>query len=306
MATRAGFVALLGEPNAGKSTLTNRLVGARVSAVTHKRQTTRARIRGIATWGGSQMVIVDTPGVFCPERRLERAMTAAAWNEANGGDVVLVVVPAHRRQSAEWAHLLHRLTLLDKGRRSRIPKVLVINKVDLIKPPQLLPLAEALNGQFPFAATFMVSALRGRGLRELKDWLARAMPRGPWLYPAEQQSDVPLPVMAADITWEKLMLRLHEELPYALTVETGSCQECGDGAVRIEQDVYVMRESHKSMALGKGGQVVKSISMAARQELERRLGRRVHLFLRVKLRPGWQEEAVRYENMGLRFRDGDR
>lgn len=300
--TRAGFVALIGEPNAGKSTLTNRMVGAKVSIVTHKVQTTRTRIRGVAIEGASQIVFVDTPGLFRPRRRLDRAMVAAAWGGAADADVVVLLVEAHRGMTDGVRAILEAL-------RERItPKqkvALAINKIDRVKSEALLALTADLNAAFPFAQTFMISAEKGHGVEDLRRWLAEELPEGPWLYPEDQIADLPMRMIAAEMTREKLTLRLHEELPYQLTVETESWQERKDGSVRIDQVVYVARDGHKGIVLGNKGETIKAISTAARAEIADFLGRPVHLFLQVKVRENWLEEAARYSEMGLEFRDGN-
>ncbi|MEL6551096.1 MAG: GTPase Era [Pseudomonadota bacterium] len=296
---RAGFVALIGEPNAGKSTLLNWMVGAKVSIVTHKVQTTRARIRGVALDGASQIVFVDTPGIFKPRRRLDRAMVTAAWGGMADADVTVLLVEAHRGLTTGVRQILEAL----EDRPGRL--VLAINKIDRVEAPKLLALAEELNALRPFEETFMISAERGHGCADLKAWLAREMPAGPWLYPEDQIADLPLRMIAAEMTREKLTLRLHQELPYQLTVETEAWEEREDGTARIDQVIYVMRDGHKGIVLGKKGETVKAISQAARGELEEFLGRKVHLFVQVKVRPGWLEERARYAEMGLEFRDGD-
>jgi GTP-binding protein Era len=300
--TRAGFVALIGEPNAGKSTLLNRMVGAKVSIVTHKVQTTRARIRGIAMAGQTQIVFVDTPGLFRPRRRLDRAMVAAAWGGAADADIVVLLVEAHRGLTSGVQAILDRIKAdLPQGR----PVALVLNKIDRVKAEQLLPLAETLNAAHGFAATFMLSAERGHGIEGFRDWLAATLPPGPWLYPEDQLADLPLRLLAAETTREKLTLRLHEELPYQLTVETEKWEDREDGSVRIDQIVYVARDGHKGIVLGAKGQTLKSVGQAARAEIAEFLGRPVHLFVTVKLRENWMDEAERYGEMGLDFRDGD-
>lgn len=301
MTTRAGFVALIGEPNAGKSTLLNRMVGAKVSIVTHKVQTTRARIRGVAMAGDSQIVFVDTPGLFRPRRRLDRAMVAAAWGGAADADVIVLLIEAHRGKTDGVDTILSALTEKATGRRV----VLAINKIDRVEAPVLLKLTEEMNEAFPFERTFMISAERGYGVEDLRDWLAQAMPESPFLYPEDQIADLPMRMIAAEMTREKLTLRLHEELPYQLTVETEHWEERKDGSARIDQVVYVARDGHKGIVLGKGGETIKAVSKAAREELEEFMGRRVHLFLQVKVRPNWLEEAERYTEMGLDFRDGN-
>lgn len=300
MTTRAGFAALIGEPNAGKSTLTNRLVGAKVSIVTHKVQTTRARIRGVALHGAAQIVLVDTPGLFAPRRRLDRAMVAAAWGGAADADVIVLLVEAHRGITKGVEAILERLPEVAGPR----PVALAINKIDRVAAPVLLGLTRDLNERFDFAETFMISAEKGHGCDDLLAWLAARMPESPWLYPEDQIADLPLRMIAAEITREKLTLRLHQELPYQLTVESEGWEEREDGSVRIDQVVYVSRDGHKGIVLGRGGETAKAVSRAARLELEEFLGRRVHLFLQVKVRPGWLEEAARYREMGLDFSDG--
>lgn len=300
MSTRAGFVALIGEPNAGKSTLTNRLVGAKVSIVTHKVQTTRARIRGVAMDGEAQIVLVDTPGLFKPRRTLDRAMVAAAWGGAADADIVVLLVEAHRGITDGVEDILGRLQEIGTGRKV----ALAINKIDRVKAEDLLALTQELNARHPFAETFMISAERGHGCEDLRHWLGNNLPEGPWLYPEDQIADLPLRMIAAEITREKLTLRLHQELPYQLTVETEHWQEREDGSARIDQMIYVARDGHKGIVLGKRGETVKAVSKAAREELEEFLGRRVHLFLQVKVRPNWLDEAERYSEMGLDIRDG--
>ena len=299
--TRAGFVALIGEPNAGKSTLLNRMVGAKVSIVTHKVQTTRARIRGVAIEGDSQIVFVDTPGLFQPRRRLDRAMVAAAWGGASDADVVVLLIEAHRGMTDGVRRILD--TLQERMGRARV--ALAINKIDRVKAEELLALSEKMNAAYPFVETFMISAEKGYGCDDLKKWLAAQVPLSPWLYPEDQIADLPLRMIAAEITREKLTLRLHQELPYQLTVETENWEERADGSARIDQVVYVARDGHKGIVLGKKGETAKAVGKAAREELEEFLGRRVHLFLQVKVRPNWLEESARYSEMGLDFKDGN-
>ena len=301
MTTRAGFIALIGEPNAGKSTLLNRMVGAKVSIVTHKVQTTRARIRGVALEGDAQLVFVDTPGLFRPRRRLDRAMVAAAWGGAADADIVVLLVEAHRGITDGVARILEELPKTVKSQTV----ALAINKIDRVKSDALLSLTQDLNERFPFTETFMISAEKGHGVQDLRHWLAETLPNGPWLYPEDQIADLPMRVIAAEITREKLTLRLHQELPYQLTVETESWEERKDGSVRIDQVIYVARDGHKGILLGKKGETIKGVSQASRTELEEFLGCRVHLFLQVKVRPGWLDEAERYSEMGLDFRDGN-
>lgn len=300
--TRAGFVALIGEPNAGKSTLLNRMVGAKVSIVTHKVQTTRARIRGIAMAGDAQIVFVDTPGLFRPRRRLDRAMVAAAWGGAADADIVVLLIEAHRGLTDGVRAILDAL-------REKLPAksrvALALNKIDRVKAEALLALAQEANAAFPFEKTFMISAERGHGVEDLKAWLAAELPEGPWFYPEDQIADLPMRMIAAEITREKLTLRLHEELPYQLTVETEHWQDRDDGSARIDQVIYVARTGHKGIVLGHGGETIKAVGRDARAELAEFLGRPVHLFLQVKVRENWQEERERYSEMGLEFKDGD-
>lgn len=297
--TRAGFVALIGEPNAGKSTLLNWMVGAKVSIVTHKVQTTRARIRGVALEGGSQIVFVDTPGLFQPRRRLDRAMVAAAWGGAADADITVLLIEAHRGVTKGVERILETL----EEHPGRI--ALAINKIDRVEAPDLLALTEDMNSRREFEQTFLISAEKGHGCADLKAWLAGQMPESPWLYPEDQIADLPLRMIAAEMTREKLTLRLHQELPYQLTVETEKWEERKDGSARIDQMIYVSRDGHKGIVLGNKGETVKAVGKAARMELEEFLGRRVHLFLQVKVRPNWLEERERYDEMGLDFRDGN-
>ncbi|WP_375254815.1 GTPase Era [Yoonia sp.] len=299
--TKAGFVALIGEPNAGKSTLLNRMVGAKVSIVTHKVQTTRARIRGVAMAENAQLIFIDTPGLFKPRRRLDRAMVAAAWGGAADADVVVLMIEAHRGVTEGVKAILE--TLSDRTGTSSV--ALAINKIDKVKSEVLLALTKEMNEAYPFAETFMISAERGHGCDSLRDWLTTQIPEGPYLYPEDQIADLPMRMIAAEMTREKLTLRLHQELPYELTVETENWEERPDGSARIDQLIYVARDGHKGIVLGKGGETVKSVSKAARLELEDFLGRRVHLFLKVKVRPNWLEESERYSEMGLDFKDGN-
>ena len=292
--TRCGFVAIIGAPNAGKSTLINSLVGAKVSIVTHKVQTTRTRVRAIAIVGNAQIIFVDTPGIFKPRRKLDEAMVEAAWAGAADADVVAFLVDARRGLDEENERILEGLK--KSGRKA----ILVLNKVDLIEKGKLLELADRFNAEFSFEATFMVSALKGDGVADLRDYLAERMPEGPWLYPPDQLSDFPLRMLAAEITREKLYLRLHDELPYASHVETELWEERPDGSIRIEQTIYVLRESQKKIVIGKGGQTIKEIGQAARKELSELLGgRKVHLFLFVKVREKWDQDPERLRNLGL-------
>ena len=298
--TQAGFIALIGEPNAGKSTLLNRMVGAKVSIVTHKVQTTRARIRGICMEGAAQLVFVDTPGLFRPRRRLDRAMVAAAWGGAMDADIVVLLVEAHRGISSGVQSILDQLKELGDRR-----VILAINKIDRVKSDALLALTQQLNAAFAFEKTFMISAERGHGVPDLRGWLGQELPEGPWLYPEDQIADLPLRMIAAEMTREKLTLRLHQELPYQLTVETESWEERPDGSARVDQVIYVVRDGHKGILLGNKGETIKAVSKAAREELEGFLERRVHLFCKVKVRQNWLEDAARYSEMGLDFKDGN-
>ncbi len=302
MTTRAGFVALIGEPNAGKSTLLNRMVGAKVSIVTHKVQTTRARIRGIAMDGEAQIVFVDTPGLFRPRRRLDRAMVAAAWGGAADADIVVLLIEAHRGPTDGVQAILDALA--ERAMPDQIV-ALAINKIDRVKAQVLLDLTQTLNDAYPFAKTFLISAERGHGTEDLKHWLGETLPEGPWLYPEDQIADLSLRMIAAEMTREKCTLRLHQELPYQLTVETESWQDRKDGSVRIDQMIYVARDGHKGIVLGNKGETIKAISQSARAEIGEFLGRTVHLFLQVKVRENWQEEAERYDEIGLSFKDGN-
>jgi GTPase len=292
-ATRCGFVALIGAPNVGKSTLVNVLVGAKISIVTPKVQTTRALIRGIAVEGAAQIIFVDTPGIFAPRRRLDRAMVASAWGSVQDAEIAALLIDAHKGVLDEDEAILRKLADVDAA------KVLLLNKVDLVDKPNLLTLAHALNERAVFAATFMISARSGDGVADLKGWLARHVPAGPWLYPEDQISDAPLRQVAAEITREKVYLRLHQELPYQSTVETETWNERKDGSVRIEQTIYVERESQRKIMLGKGGQTIKAIGAAARADIAAAIEHPVHLFLFVKVREGWGDDPERYREMGL-------
>ena len=293
--TRSGFVALIGAPNAGKSTLMNQLVGAKVSIVSHKVQTTRAIVRGIAIHDRTQIVFIDTPGIFTPKRRLDRAMVTTAWGGAKDGDLVLVLIDAERgiRGDAE--------ALLDSLAERQGHKILVINKIDQVKRDTLLALTAAIHEKVKFDETFMISALNGSGCKDLMDYLAKKLPEGPWYYPEDQISDLPMRQLAAEITREKLFLRLHQELPYASHVETESWEEKKDGSVRIEQVIYVERESQKKIVLGHKGETIKAIGQASRKEIAEILEQKVHLFLFVKVRENWGNDPERYREMGLEF-----
>ena len=289
MSTRAGFVALIGEPNVGKSTLLNWMVGAKVSIVTHKVQTTRARIRGVALEGEAQIVFVDTPGIFRPKRRLDRAMVKSAWGGAADADLTVLLIEAHRGKTEGVDAIMEALKDLPETKAI----ALAINKIDKVHAEELLALTKTMNEAFRFVETFLISAEKGHGCGALKSWLAGILPEGPWLYPEDQIADLPLRMLAAETTREKLTLRLHQELPYQLTVETEAWEERKDGSCRIDQLIYVMRDGHKGIVLGKGGEAIKAVSTQARAELEVFLGRWVHLFLKVKVRPYWLEEKER-------------
>ncbi len=295
VAARCGFVALIGAPNVGKSTLLNTLVGAKISIVTPKVQTTRALIRGIAMEGPAQLIFVDTPGIFAPRRRLDRAMVGSAWGSTRDADIVAFLIDARKGVEDDEEAILRGLAGI------RAAKVLVLNKIDLVEKPTLLALTQALNERAALAATFMVSARSGDGVADLKSWFATHVPPGPWLYPEDQISDAPLRQLAAEITREKLYLRLHQELPYQSTVETEVWKELKDGSVRIEQTIYVERESQRKIVLGKGGQTIKAIGAAARTDIAAAIEQPVHLFLFVKVREGWGDDPERYHEMGLEF-----
>lgn len=293
--TRCGFVALIGAPNAGKSTLLNALVGSKVSIVSHKVQTTRMLVRGIALEGRAQLIFVDTPGIFKPKRRLDRAMVTSAWTGAQEADLTGLVIDARKGLDEEADAILARLG--DVGGR----KFLLLNKIDLVEKETLLGLAKVANERANFGATFMISALTGSGVADVKRWLAERVPEGPWLYPADQIADAPLRQLAAEITREKLYHRLHQELPYQSTVETTDWKQRKDGSVRIEQTIFVERESQRKIVLGKGGQTIKAIGAEARKEIAEAADAPVHLFLFVKVREGWGDDPERYREMGLDF-----
>ncbi len=296
-----GFVAVLGAPNAGKSTLVNRLVGTKVSIVSPKVQTTRNRVIGIAMAGDAQIVFIDTPGVFAPTKRLERAMVSAAWSGARDADIVLVLIDAKRGLDKHSRLIVNHLS------ETRRQAILAINKIDTVPRDSLLALAASLaaerlgDGREMFGQTFMISALTGDGVDDLQAALVAHMPVGPWHYPADQAADMPMRLLAAEITREKVFLQLQQELPYATAVETEAWSERDDGSVRVDQVLYVRRDSQKSIVLGKGGRRVKAIGSEARRELEEMLERRVHLFIHVKVRDGWQDDPERYRDLGLDF-----
>jgi GTP-binding protein Era len=295
--TRCGYVALIGAPNSGKSTLLNALVGAKVSIVSPKVQTTRRRVLGIAIHEGTQVVFVDTPGIFAPRpgRRLERAMVSAAWAGAQDADLVVLLVDVTRPDDADTGAIVERLK--KAGRKA----VLALNKIDLVKPPVLLEIADRFSKQGIFEPIFMISGLSGDGVADLKRHLAQALPEGPWLYPEDQLSDLPERLMAAEVTREQIFLQLRNELPYASTVETDKWEERKDGSVRIEQTIFVERPTQKAIVLGEHGQRIKLIGARARVELEALLGRRAHLFLFVRVEKAWTEDRERYEAIGLDF-----
>jgi GTPase len=292
---RCGFIALIGAPNVGKSTFVNALVGAKVSIVSRKVQTTRTLVRGIAVEDAAQLIFTDTPGLFAPRRRLDRAMVTTAWASARDADMVALLVDAKRGVDEETAAIVDRLPQL------QAPKILILNKIDLLEKPPLLALAASLNAVQRFEATFMVSALSGDGLEDVRRWLAAHVPEGPWHYPADQLSDAPLRQLAAEVTREKLYGRLHQELPYQSTVETDQWTERKDGSVRIEQTIFVERESQRKIVVGKGGQTLKAIGAEARREIAALIEAPVHLFLFVKVREDWGNDPERYREMGLEF-----
>lgn len=292
---RAGFIALLGAPNAGKSTLTNQLVGAKVSIVTHKVQTTRAIIRGITIHNNTQIIFVDTPGIFKPRRRLDTAMVSTAWGGARDADMVAFLIDCERGITSETEEIL--ISLKDV----RQPKILLLNKIDTVSRDILLALSAKANSYVSFDQTFMISALKGDGCPDFLDFIADSLPEGPWLYPEDQISDLPMRQLAAEITREKLFLRLHQELPYASHVETESWKPEPKGGVRIEQVIYVERDSQKKIVIGKSGATIKAISMAARRDIAEAIDEKVHLFLFVKVRENWVNDPERYREMGLEF-----
>ena len=293
--TRCGFIAVIGAPNVGKSTLVNALVGTKVAIVSHKVQTTRAAVRGIAMEGDAQLIFVDTPGIFAPRRRLDRAMVTTAWAGAHDADIVCLLVDARRGIDEETGGIIDKLKQVER------PRVAVLNKVDLVEKPALLTLAKDLNERLPLEATFMTSALTGDGVADFRRWLAQRVPEGPWHYPEDQVSDAPMRQLAAEITREKLFERLHQELPYHSTVETDTWKELRDGAVRIEQTIFVERESQRKIVLGKGGATIKAIGADARREIAVAIEKPVHLFLFVKVREGWTDDPERYRELGLEF-----
>jgi len=293
--THSGFVALIGPTNAGKSTLVNRLVGAKVSIVSHKVQTTRAIVRGIAIHNNAQIVFMDTPGIFKPRRRLDRAMVTSAWGGAKDADVIMLLIDSERGLRGDAEAILEGLKEVPQR------KILVLNKIDRVNRELLLALAATANQTVQFDQTFMISAENGSGCDDVMNYLAETLPEGPWYYPEDQISDLPMRQLAAEITREKLFLRLHQELPYSSHVETEKWEERKDGSVRIEQVIYVERDSQKKIALGKGGETIKAISSASRRELSEILEQNVHLFLFVKVRENWGDDPERFREMGLDF-----
>ena len=297
--TRCGFCAIIGAPNAGKSTLVNALAGTKISIVSHKVQTTRSRLRAIVLSGPSQIIFVDTPGIFKPKRRLDEAMVEGAWSGASEADAVILLTDVRRGLDEEV------LAIIEGLRKSGTKALLALNKIDLVKAETLLELSQKFNEAFPFRETFMISALNGSGVAKLRERVAALMPESPWLYAEDQIADVPLRFLAAETTREKLYERLHEELPYASTVETETWEERNDGSVRIDQVIYVERESQRKIVLGKGGQTIKALGQAARLDLEKAFDRRVHLFLFVKVRERWGDDPERYREMGLDYPKGE-
>ena len=305
MTSRCGFCAILGAPNAGKSTLTNALVGSKVAIVSPKVQTTRMSVRGVAILDEVQIVFVDTPGIFRPRRRLDRAMVGAAWAGAEDADAILLLIDAADLAAHPQSPAARDTDAILTGLKNVTGKklALVLNKIDGMKRADLLPLVEKYRSQGAFEDVFLVSALSGDGVEDVARWVAARMPEGPWLYPEDQAADIPLRLLAAEITREKIYHRLHDELPYASAVETEKWEERKDGSVRIEQVIYVEREGQKAIALGKGGKTIKTIGELARKEMETLLGRRVHLFLFVKVRQDWSENREHYREIGLDYPD---
>ena len=297
---KCGLVSLLGEPNVGKSTLVNKIAGTKVSIVTHKAQTTRTRIRGIRVIEDTQIILVDTPGVFVPKRRLDRAMVSAAWGGFTEADIILFMLDVSRGLTEGSKSILKSVG--DK-QYEKYPIILLLNKIDKIKRNDLLNLSKTLNVLFDFSATFMISAEKGSGTEDLVKWLSNKLPFSPWLYPEDQIADFPLKIFAAEITREKLLIRLHQELPYQLTVEPDSWVEMPNGAIKIHQIIYVTNKRHKGMVLGKKGETIKVVSIAARKELKEAMGQDIHLFLQVKVRNNWLNEPLRFSNIGLNFSD---
>ncbi|HEY2070894.1 MAG TPA: GTPase Era [Rhizomicrobium sp.] len=300
--TRCGFAAVIGAPNAGKSTLVNALVGSKVSIVSPKVQTTRMAVRGVAIKGQTQIVFVDTPGIFKPRRRLDRAMVKAAWTGAGDADAILLIVDtADLLAQPDGLAARDTKAIIEGLKQNNSRAALLLNKIDGVKRVDLLPLADKLNNEGVFDAVFMISALKGDHISDVADWVEGRMPEGPWLYPEDQAADIPSRLLASEITREKIYLRLHDELPYATTVETEKWEERRDGSVKIDQVIFVQRESQKAIVLGKGGASIKKIGELARTEMEELFGHRVHLFLFVKVSENWAEESEHYREMGLEF-----
>ena len=296
--TSCGFIALVGAPNAGKSTLLNSLVGTKVSIVTHKAQTTLSQVRGVVTLDKAQLVFIDTPGIFAPKRRLDRAMVDSAWGGAGDADLVALIVDAERGITPELERLLEGLENITH------PRILILNKIDTIKNEALLELSKTLNERLRFESTFMISALKGYGVQDFMDWCVKHIPPGPWHFPEDHLTDLTMAITAAEITREKLFLRVHDEIPYNSTVETESFKIQKDGSYKIDQVVYVSRDSHKKIVLGAGGQTIKAIGQEARKELMEMYEVPIHLFLFVKVREKWSEDPERYREMGLEFPHG--
>jgi GTPase len=301
--TRCGFVAIIGAPNAGKSTLINALVGEKVSIVTRKAQTTRSTVRGVLTKDDAQLVFVDTPGLFAPKRRLDRAMVASAWSAAADADLLMLLIDA-RKEVDEASLTEETQSILSAVSETGKPRLAVLNKIDLVERPKLLELAARLNAALAFEETFMVSATTGDGLPQLLGRLSAMIPAGPWLYPEDQIAEAPIRSLAAEITREKLIERLHDELPYQATVETEEWKDQADGSARVEQTIFVSRESHRKIVLGEGGRTIKAIGTAARMDIAKAHGAPVHLFLHVKVREKWLDDPERYRAMGLDFPKG--
>ena len=302
MTQRCGFAAIIGAPNAGKSTLVNALVGSKVAIVSPKVQTTRMAVRGVAIVDDTQIVFVDTPGIFKPRRRLDRAMVNAAWAGAGDADAVVLLVDAAELSANPSGHAASdTLSIVQALKKDNRKAALALNKIDGMKRTDLLPLVQNLSAQGDFEDVFMISALKGDGVADLKSWVAKRMPEGPWLYPADQAADISSRLLASEVTREKIYLRLHDELPYASAVETEKWEERKDGSVKIDQTIYVQREGQKAIVLGKGGATIKLIGELARKELEEIFQRRIHLFLFVKVREDWAEQREHYREMGLEF-----
>jgi GTPase len=302
MTQRCGFAAIIGAPNAGKSTLVNALVGSKVAIVSPKVQTTRMAVRGVAIVDDTQIVFVDTPGIFKPRRRLDRAMVNAAWAGAGDADAVVLLVDAPELSANPSGHAASDThSIVQALKKDNRKAALALNKIDGMKRTDLLPMVQNLSSQGDFEDVFMISALKGDGVADLKSWVAKKMPEGPWLYPADQAADIPSRLLASEVTREKIYLRLHDELPYASAVETEKWEERKDGSVKIDQTIYVQREGQKAIVLGKGGATIKLIGELARKELEEIFQRRIHLFLFVKVREDWAEQREHYREMGLEF-----